>query len=57
MPDSLLVVTVAGCVCTFYQINKTAAYLMVPYLLWLKFATLLNYRTWKDNDNKQKETK
>lgn len=27
----------------FYEISKTAAYLMVPYILWLCFATLLNY--------------
>ena len=26
----------------FYQRSKTAAYLLVPYLLWVTFATLLN---------------
>ncbi|MDH5533437.1 MAG: tryptophan-rich sensory protein [Candidatus Pacebacteria bacterium] len=26
----------------FYKINKWAAYLLVPYLLWVSFATLLN---------------
>ncbi|MCD1294300.1 TspO protein [Methanocella sp. CWC-04] len=26
----------------FYRIDKTAAYLMVPYLLWVSFATILN---------------
>lgn len=26
----------------FYKIDRTAAYLLVPYLLWVSFATLLN---------------
>lgn len=27
----------------FYQISKTAGYLMIPYLLWVTFASYLNY--------------
>lgn len=27
---------------SFYRIHKTAAYLMIPYLLWVTFASLLN---------------
>jgi tryptophan-rich sensory protein len=27
----------------FYRISKTAALLLLPYLLWVTFATLLNY--------------
>lgn len=27
---------------TFYPISKTAAYLLIPYLLWVSFATILN---------------
>ncbi len=26
----------------FYQIDKKSAYLLIPYLLWVSFATLLN---------------
>lgn len=26
----------------FYPLSKTAAYLLIPYLLWVSFATLLN---------------
>lgn len=26
----------------FYDINKTAAYLLIPYLVWILFATYLN---------------
>lgn len=27
----------------FWRINKTAVYLLVPYILWVSFATLLNF--------------
>lgn len=27
---------------TFYKVNKNAAYLLIPYILWVSFASLLN---------------
>lgn len=30
----------------FYRISKPAAYLLVPYLLWVSFASYLNYSVW-----------
>jgi tryptophan-rich sensory protein len=27
----------------FYPISKTAAYLLIPYILWVSFATILNF--------------
>ncbi|MFC1710057.1 TspO/MBR family protein [Patescibacteria group bacterium] len=30
----------------FLNINKIAAYLLIPYLLWVSFASLLNYSIW-----------
>jgi tryptophan-rich sensory protein len=27
----------------FYRISKTAAYLLVPYILWVSFAAVLNF--------------
>jgi translocator protein len=30
----------------FYKISKPAAYLLIPYLLWVSFATYLNYSFW-----------
>lgn len=33
----------------FKVVSKTAAYLMVPYLLWVCFATYLNYKIWALN--------
>jgi len=39
-------------VCTmkrFYPVSKTAAYLLLPYLLWVSFATYLNFTIWTLN--------
>ncbi len=33
----------------FGKINKTAALLLVPYLLWVSFATILNLAIWNLN--------
>lgn len=33
----------------FYPINPTAAVLLIPYLLWVSFASYLNYSIWKLN--------
>ncbi len=30
----------------FYKISKPAAYLLVPYILWVSFASYLNYSIW-----------
>lgn len=30
----------------FYKISKLAMYLLVPYLLWVSFASYLNYSIW-----------
>jgi tryptophan-rich sensory protein len=27
----------------FYKVNKKAAYLLIPYILWVTFATILNF--------------
>ncbi|MFH1187402.1 MAG: TspO/MBR family protein [bacterium] len=33
----------------FWKINKYSVYLLIPYLLWVSFATLLNYSIWRMN--------
>jgi translocator protein len=33
----------------FANINKTAAWLLVPYISWVSFATILNYTIWQLN--------
>ena len=39
----LLVITVAGTVAAFDRVDRRAAVLLVPYLLWVAFAGILNY--------------
>jgi benzodiazapine receptor len=34
---------------TFYRVQKLAAYLLFPYLLWVSFALYLNYGIWLFN--------
>jgi translocator protein len=30
----------------FYKIDKKASYLLIPYILWVSFAALLNFSIW-----------
>jgi len=34
---------------SFYKVDKIAAWLQLPYLLWVTFATYLNYGVWMLN--------
>jgi tryptophan-rich sensory protein len=42
----ILLVLVAFVIFKFYKINKNAAFLLIPYLLWGSFATFLTYNIW-----------
>ncbi|RKR15148.1 TspO/MBR related protein [Maribacter vaceletii] len=33
----------------FKIVNKTAAYMLIPYIIWVSFATILNYKIWELN--------
>ncbi len=39
----ILLISIIYMIIRFYRINKTAAYLQIPYLIWVSFATYLNY--------------
>lgn len=39
----ILWVLIFNTITSFYEISKTAAYLMIPYLLWVTFAGYLNF--------------
>ncbi len=40
----LLDITVIFTIIAAYRIKKSAAYFLIPYLLWISFATILNYQ-------------
>lgn len=42
----VLLILVLATIKKFYKINKIAAYLLIPYLLWGGFASLLTYSLW-----------
>jgi tryptophan-rich sensory protein len=33
----------------FWPINRTAALLLIPYIIWVSFAAYLNYSIWRLN--------
>jgi benzodiazapine receptor len=39
-------ISIASMIYTFKKIDKTAAYLQIPYLLWVSFASVLNGAIW-----------
>jgi benzodiazapine receptor len=45
----LLWAAIVVAMCCFSRVSKTAAVLLVPYLLWVSFATVLNGAIWRLN--------
>ena len=45
----LLWLSILGMIVFFHGINKTAAYLLIPYLCWVSFATFLNFTLYQLN--------
>lgn len=43
---ALLWLAIVGTTVLFYKISKPASYLLLPYLLWVSFASYLNYSIW-----------
>ncbi len=46
---AVLFVLVAATLVAFARVDRRAGALLVPYLLWVGFATVLNYRIWALN--------
>lgn len=46
---TLLCVAIGATLSVFAGVNRLAAWLLLPYLLWVMFASLLNYTIWKLN--------
>lgn len=34
---------------TYWRLSKKAAFLMIPYILWVSFASVLNFKVWRLN--------
>lgn len=45
----LLWLAIVATLVLFWRLNTTAGALLVPYLLWVSFASFLNYTIWKLN--------
>jgi len=41
--------TAAATAYNFYPINKTACYLMIPYMAWLSLASAITFWIWRNN--------
>ena len=44
-----LLVAIAAIAASFSKASRTAALLLVPYLLWTGFASVLNFCVWRLN--------
>lgn len=42
-------IMIACLIKNFWKVNKWASYLLVPYLAWVSFASLLNFAIWQLN--------
>ena len=45
----LLFIMIASTIMSFRKVSKTAAWLLVPYICWVAFATALNFEIWRLN--------
>lgn len=45
----LLLLSIIIMAIIFYRIDKRAAYLLIPYILWVSFAAFLNFTIWRLN--------
>jgi len=46
---ALLWLAILATILSFWKISKPAAYLLVPYILWVSFAAVLNFYIWRLN--------
>jgi tryptophan-rich sensory protein len=45
----VLWLTIIATIFVFFKVNRLAAYLLLPYILWVSFAAYLNYGIWMLN--------
>ncbi|CAF1144168.1 unnamed protein product [Rotaria sp. Silwood1] len=49
----VLLSNIGLCIGAFYPINRTAAYLLVPYFGWVSLASALTYTIWQRNKDRK----
>jgi tryptophan-rich sensory protein len=42
-------ITILATIILFYRVDKIAAFILIPYLGWISFASALNYSLWQLN--------
>jgi benzodiazapine receptor len=45
----ILWIAILATILSFNKISRTASYLLIPYILWVSFAAILNFSIWKLN--------
>lgn len=45
----ILWIAIIATIIAFYQVSKPASYLLLPYILWVSFAAVLNFSIWNLN--------
>jgi tryptophan-rich sensory protein len=45
----ILWIAILATILTFRKLSRTAAYLLIPYILWVSFAAFLNFMIWRLN--------
>jgi tryptophan-rich sensory protein len=45
----VLWVMILICIFYFYPVSRASSYLLVPYIIWVTFAAVLNFAFWKMN--------
>ncbi len=45
----LLLASILATIAAFWRVKRTAAILLIPYVLWVSFATVLNFTIWRLN--------
>ena len=45
----ILWIAILATILSFMKISRTASYLLIPYILWVSFAAILNFSIWKLN--------
>jgi tryptophan-rich sensory protein len=45
----ILWIAILATIMSFMKISRTAAYLLIPYILWVSFASIVNFSIWSLN--------